>query len=397
MNLAWLMVILAVPALAFSVSFLLDIPHVTDSPQMLYLLSAVAQSLAAILALVFTISLIVAQFSSRYSQRTLFRFFDKPTIALILLFIASVFLPFWLLAQPNPVFAKASLILAGTCLFLLLPYFASFRHKINPEHMIDELKDKTLRRIKKETIVDRKGEINDVTTSLNNIIMSAYALKDYDTFEHGIKALTDIAYELEKKFPISPPDFDIYPRITDIGISTLEDPIAIRQIVNVMEGQTDRILKVNEHWGETNIAEAIGDIGIKAAQKRLDDATLTVVENLKTISIKFADNHNIAGASYGILYLSKIGIEAAKKERWNNLTYLIITYIGLIAAHIHRMERFCEFRELLGDIKRLEQIVGEQYMTSTLSEGIKSALEPGDTKPQEILDNLIIHYRGEQG
>jgi uncharacterized membrane protein len=39
--------------------------------QTLYLLSAIAQSLAAVLALVFTISLVVAQLSSKYSHRLL--------------------------------------------------------------------------------------------------------------------------------------------------------------------------------------------------------------------------------------------------------------------------------------------------------------------------------------
>ena len=68
------------------------IPSVDGNQQTLYLLSAIAQSLAAVLALVFTISLVVAQLSSKYSHRLLASFFDKLTIFYILLYHSGFFL-----------------------------------------------------------------------------------------------------------------------------------------------------------------------------------------------------------------------------------------------------------------------------------------------------------------
>lgn len=166
-------------------------PSISEkNQQTLYLLSAIAQSLAAVLALVFTISLVVAQLSSKYSHRLLASFFDKSTIFYILLFIISVLLPFWILSQPeiNDVPVKFSLILSVICLLFLIPYFLRFKEKLDPERIIEDLKKKSLKQFKVNPMKEPEEIVN-----IDNFIMSAFIFKDYDTFNRGIESLKSLA------------------------------------------------------------------------------------------------------------------------------------------------------------------------------------------------------------
>ncbi len=207
---------------------LLDpLPVTTQNPNTLYLLSAIAQSLAAILALVFTISLVIAQLSSRYSHRMLASFFNIPTTLYILFFIAAVFLPFWLLnyKDPDPWAVKLSLILASAALLLLVPYFLSFKYRLNPETMVGDLKKKAIRQLRIPS-TDEPKEIRII----DNTVMSAFIQKDYDTFESGVGALAELireAYNLNRQ------DIRqiIQVRLHEIGLVILEDPRAINLVM----------------------------------------------------------------------------------------------------------------------------------------------------------------------
>ena len=89
--------------------------NIHNNTQTLYLLSSIAQSLAAILALVFTLSLIVSQLNSRYSPRTYRNFFNVFTIIYIVVFVISVFFPLWVIQNFNWVEVKVSLSLSAIC------------------------------------------------------------------------------------------------------------------------------------------------------------------------------------------------------------------------------------------------------------------------------------------
>jgi uncharacterized membrane protein len=149
------------------------IPEVFDPnrPQALYILSSAAQALAAILALVFTMVLIVAQLSSSYSNRMIEGFFDRTTIAYILLFVISVFFSLYYLCYPTVLVVKISLTLSACCLFLLLPYFLSFRYRLNPEMMLERLYDESY------AAIGSHAEPTSVQ-AIDNAMMSALSRKD---------------------------------------------------------------------------------------------------------------------------------------------------------------------------------------------------------------------------
>lgn len=167
------------------------VPIVDEThPHALYLLSAIAQSLAAILAIIFTITLVAAQLSSRYSHRMLPDFFDFQTVLYILLLILAVLLLFGLLAAPNPIPVKLSLTLAAAALLFLIPYFLRFRDKLKPERIPLELRQKAARELEADPVKEP-----DTVADIHIFVIDAFVLKDYDTFNVGVEALADLVID----------------------------------------------------------------------------------------------------------------------------------------------------------------------------------------------------------
>ena len=182
-------------------------------------LSSVGQSLTSVVALVFTVSLVVTQLSSRYSPRLLADFFDIPTIIFILLFIGTIFLSFGFLNKPSPKAVKISLTFAAACLLILIPYFLSFRDRLNPEKLMDDLKNSAVGQLSR---APGKEPLETLKT-IDNTMMSAFALRDYDTFEKGAKALGDLTVVAGMKGTTNYVATQILKRLTLLGINTIGD------------------------------------------------------------------------------------------------------------------------------------------------------------------------------
>ena len=99
----------------------------TANTQTLYLLSAIAQSLAAVLALVFTLSFIAFQLQSNYSQKFNEIYFNAFTVLYIFLFVVSILMALLTIEIANTVAINISISMAVICFLLLLPYFLNLR------------------------------------------------------------------------------------------------------------------------------------------------------------------------------------------------------------------------------------------------------------------------------
>lgn len=275
----------------------LRVPPVNPSnPHALYLLSAIAQSLAAVLALVFTISLVIAQLFSRYSQRMLDRLLDVPTILYILLFIASVSFTFWLHGDPEPWGVKLSLTLAVALLLFLLPYFFSLRNKLNPEWLLSKLRAG----VSKELQGDPFKEPQTIVT-LDNFVLSAFAFKDYDTFEKGIKALAALILEAYSLGSDSAGDAFL----SLLNMSDETGDILIRRLSNI------GMVTFKDPRAPFLVLEILGDSGITAAEKRLTRAGRSAIEALQQIFFEATERRMQPLAFEAISVLGKVGNHAA--------------------------------------------------------------------------------------
>jgi hypothetical protein len=261
---------------------------IRENTQTLYLLSAIAQSLAAIVALVFTLSLITFQLSSRYSQRLITQFFNKFTIIYIVVFVISIFLPLWTIVDPNYYIVKISLSLTAVCLFLLIPYFLDLREQLSPEKMLKDLRKKTLK-----IIHIRPTKRPEEIVTLDNVVMSAFASKDYETCRIGVGILAGLAYEADKEgqqeqdgeydenaYSNSRLMVDIYKILEDIASSSLDDPRVPHEITTAI--WRNAIRAIEEGLGDT--AEVAKDnltsIALESMKRGNDNVTEDILDSL---------------------------------------------------------------------------------------------------------------------
>ena len=313
----------------------LNIPFffVGESNQAFYLLSAIAQSLAAILALVFTVSLIAFQLSSRYSQRLIGQFFNKFTIIYILVFVLGISLPLWTITEANYYMVKISLNLCIVCLFLLIPYFVDLRERLSPERMLEELGRKTLKLIRGAP-TERPAEI----VTLDNFIMSAFGSKDYETCQIGVRILARLAYEADKEYwqrqheKIDKDAYSnadvmmyIYRTLENIASATLDDARVAEAIAIAIWRNATRAMEA----GLGDIAQIakvhLTSIGLESIQRKNDSMTDGILSYIGSIAEE-ALKQNIVISSWGsqtalaescvddIAILSKDAIKASLPE-----------------------------------------------------------------------------------
>ena len=141
-----------------------------------------------------------AQLNARYTHRMASRVFTWPTALYMGLFIGSAIYSLVVLAalssRPTdfvihlPVVkplhpVTVAIALAGTCLVLLVPYLWSFKKRLDPERMARDEGRRAERRLRRGM-----GTEPPEVVALDNIIMSAYGYKDYDTFATGLQVLS---------------------------------------------------------------------------------------------------------------------------------------------------------------------------------------------------------------
>jgi hypothetical protein len=118
----------------------------------LYLFSAISQSLAAIFALVFTVTLMAATMANKYTA--IDKFFNIKTKILMILFIIAIILPLLLLKivinneQINNIFISISIGLATFCIAGIIPHLKGsnniLKFDIGVDNLISELHESTM-------------------------------------------------------------------------------------------------------------------------------------------------------------------------------------------------------------------------------------------------------------
>jgi hypothetical protein len=213
-------------------SWLDFIPYSVNQPNSLYYLSTIAQSLAAVLALVFTISLLAIQIWAKYSLHLTRRFFNFWTLAYILLFVVSILLSIQSLNRPNIMLMKVTFSLCATCLLLLVPYFSSLRISLDVQQWLLSKRREAFRQMTKDYAPFSPMEmIADTTKSLltNN---------DIEGFEQGLRILCELfetAYA-NKKTIIAGNTLNQIEQIAILSVANpYSPPSAVRRLVYCIE------------------------------------------------------------------------------------------------------------------------------------------------------------------
>lgn len=293
----------------------------TQSPPLknegiLYLLSAISQGLAAIFALVFTITLMAASMARKYTA--IDDFFDKETKILMVLFIISIILPLMLLQtnvniQQNPnIFISISLGLAAFCVSATMPHLKKCNTKVKFEIGVPKLSSELNESLSKgswtkaSTIIYELSEIADKAIQEN---------KEKTLRLIIIQANNFIDYILSKEeHPVS-----VYP--------------AIHVLVNMGVGAThkgmDRVA--------TDVTKTLGDKSVQMIDKKMiNPSVITAIEGLEDIGIPATKNklkHTSIESLKQLLIVAKAASINPLGEFYAEKS---ITQFGACAAHFEK-------------------------------------------------------------
>ena len=309
------------------------------------LLGGLATGLITAQALVFTISLVAAQLNARYTHRMVSRVFTWPTWLFMALFIGSSIYSMLVLAtlsskptdfaihlpgglEPvHPV--TIALALAGTCLVLLVPYLWSFKLRLDPERMAQDEGRRAKKQLRQRLDIDPQG-----VAALDNIVMSAFGYRDYDTFGQALDQLSEVGLDAWRRSRAALGE-SIFRRIAHIGVSSVEDPRAPFQVIEVLDTVGTILAEEGAPEAARQAAVALSEIGEVAVERGQVAVVRNVASGLGGLGSRAADRGLVATAeeaAYSLGFLgglaSRRGIEDSTRQ---------------IAAYLRRVgSRACE-------------------------------------------------------
>lgn len=178
-----------------------------------YLLSALSQSMAAIFALFFSITLITLQtFGSRYTTRVYNLFFDRWFLYFIIFFIFDIIWIFITLGGINTELTPrnenaidSSLIMSTTLLLILIPFTYRTKEILKPETIIKTIKDEVseliTEGIKENNSATRKEHFDkaiDKIEILRDISLKAALNREISVFRFAIRKWHEL-FEISEK------------------------------------------------------------------------------------------------------------------------------------------------------------------------------------------------------
>jgi len=148
-----------------------------------YILSAQAQTLGTILAVVSSFTLVAAQLVTRYGHLLLRRILAPWVFWYVVPFLIGIVTPLFLLNSYFELWAaRLTLLLGGMCIILLIPFFIAVRRQLSMASLIDDLRI---------TICDSSSErdAKHALKSLSTVLLGALKLGDYETFNLGMECI----------------------------------------------------------------------------------------------------------------------------------------------------------------------------------------------------------------
>ena len=295
------------------------------------LLGALATCLITAQALVFTISLVAAQLNARYTHRMVSRVFTWPTGIFMGLFIGSSIYSMVVLAALSSQSASfiiglpgglpplhpvtLALALAGTCLVLLVPYLWSFKRRLDPESMAVDEGRRAIAHLRR----NQDGEPPGIA-ALDNIVMSAYGYRDYDTLARSMDQLSAVGLEAWR-LGRSPLGESIFRRLAQIGVSTVDDPRAPFQVIDSLQSVGAILAEEGVQEGARQTAVAISGVGEVAIAKAQVAVIRQVAAVLSGLGVRAAERDLLATAeetAYSLGYLgglaSRRGLEDSTRQ-----------------------------------------------------------------------------------
>ena len=255
----------------------------TEQDNARYILSAISQGLAAILALVFTITLVVSQMTRRYTamDKIIFRL---ETILLMIVFGIGVVTPLLVLKFGLcRLGISLSIALAFFCVFSLLPFLKGVNGVLKYNIGIGNLNEEIMEAIELGYEPKAKNKIME----LNEIGKGAVKEFREETTSEIIDFLSEIGKKtIETKFEHA--TFSVIKRLKNIGIDAIEKGFK-DDTLQFLAGALGNLRtgSAKNEWKPKAILATLvlKEIGCKAAEKKLMLTTDWAIGGLKYVAL----------------------------------------------------------------------------------------------------------------
>jgi len=318
----------------------------TDVDSARYMLSALIQSEAAIIAIVITMSLVAVQLAaSSYSVRVIDIFRKKPDLWLLLLTYG--FAIFWglgvlkMIDAANPLmcglFFNCQSNLESYIIFTyslgvfayvaLAVYIWHMMGVLRPSTIIDTLakditKDNILESIKKEN--EDEANPNSAILPIIDIVRNALMKYDYETTRDGLRTIrvsTKHIFENEtfggnEREDISNHLLDHLRRISRLAIDK-GDEYSINEVIKIIQLIGNVAAEKKLEKVRYNAIIDLGDIGIEAAKRNLEWSTRMVVAPIQKMGLTSIEKRNEKCGLNEISCLENVGMKAIEHELKN--------------------------------------------------------------------------------
>jgi hypothetical protein len=276
----WILFIITLAV--FSILSISDYANPNECPENArYILSAISQGLAAILALVFTITLVVAQMTRRYTamDKIIFR---PETIGLMIIFGLGVVTPLLVLKTDFWKWGvNLSIAFAVFCVFSLIPFLKGVNGVLKYEIGIVNIDEEIMEAIE---LGYEPRAINKIR-ELNEIGESAVRESREDVILRISRNLSRIGTKsAEKKFWFV--TLQVVYVLKNIGLKSVEkgfkDESAIVGLRMIAVETSKEIGNKGDYKSAViqEVLKGLSDIGVKAAEKGLEDIIKDVAEHL---------------------------------------------------------------------------------------------------------------------
>ncbi|MBU7045633.1 MAG: DUF2254 domain-containing protein [Theionarchaea archaeon] len=261
----------------------------------LYLLSALVQSEAAILAIVITLSLVAVQLtSSSYSPRVIDVF--RHSLGLWLLTLEYIFTMLYTLFVLKMVKINSEsnfeahismcYFSAVFCFTALIPYTLNMFDLLEPSIILEKLSENVTRNnILKAAVKNnhRKDPIQPIIDLLRGSLMKY----DYETIGDVLGKIKDRIYHMleeenlteKEKVLISELVYNYFSKISRLIVSREEKDLALEIISNMKEIGTTAVERKLEIVVR-EIVSSLGEVGRKAVERGLEEVVREIVSSL---------------------------------------------------------------------------------------------------------------------
>lgn len=304
----------------------------TDVSNARYLLSAMAQSQAAVIAIVITVSLVAVQLgASTYSPRVVSIFKSNPDLwVLLLLYGGSISYDLFLLMTldtPTTQFhILPSYFLCAVAFFALFPYMLSMVNVLSPRAIIGRLlEDVRVRDVRR--VRSARGNHIDSTEAdpfqpVVDIIRGAFVKYDYETARMGLRRMTARVIDLIKSYDIDKYRFvpgkrhpynpftglseNYCGHLTQIGrlFTERDEELTLESIGNL--ARVAQLMTEKRLGTEDDAVRALGSIGKICAQREFREATDQTLDAIRAMAIRIpCDDYTITwpdGYKYAFPY-----------------------------------------------------------------------------------------------